>query len=99
MTSHPFLEAASDGTLLRVKVQPRASQTAIGEPAGDFLKVRVTAPPVDHAANEAVLELLADRLGLRRGAVRLLRGATSRQKVVQITGLTPEQVLSRLGTA
>lgn len=98
MTSHPFLEAASDGTLLRVKVQPRASLTAIGEPAGDFLKVRVTAPPVDHAANEAVLDLLADRLGLRRGAVRLLRGATSRQKVVQITGLTPEQVLARLGT-
>lgn len=99
MQSHPFLEAVPEGTRLRIKVQPRASRTEIGEPAGDLLKVRVTAPPVDHAANEAVLELLADSLGVRRGAVQLVRGQSSRQKLVLVTGLTPDEVLARLTSA
>lgn len=97
MPPPPFLEAVPEGTRLRLKVQPRASRTEVGEPAADFLKVRVTAPPVDHAANEAVLELLAETLGVRRGAIQLLRGQSSRQKIVLITGLTPAEVLARLG--
>ena len=98
MPPHPFLEAVPEGTRLRIKVQPRASRSEIGEPIGDLLKVRVTAPPVDHAANEAVLELLAHRLGVRRGAVQLVRGQSSRQKLVLVTGLTPEEVLARLAS-
>jgi uncharacterized protein (TIGR00251 family) len=96
MASHPFLEATPEGTRLRIKVQPRASRSEVGEVSGDLLKVRVTAPPVDHAANEAVLELLAHRLGVRRGAVQLVRGQTSRQKVVLVVGLTPDDIVARL---
>jgi len=90
------LEAIPEGTRLRIKVQPRASRNEVGEPSGDLLKVHVTAPPVNHAANEAVLELLAHRLGVRRGAIQLVRGQTSRQKLVLVAGLTPDEVLARL---
>lgn len=92
----PFLESTPDGTLLRLKVQPRAARTGFAGIAGNELRLRVTAPPVDAAANEAVLEFLAETLGCRRGAVRLLRGQTSRHKTVLVCGLGPEEVQGRL---
>ena len=79
-----------------MKVQPRASHNEIGEPLGDELKIRVTAPPVDAAANEALLRLLAERLDCPRGAVQLVRGQTSRHKVLFLQGLTLESVTARL---
>lgn len=94
----PFLDPLPDGARLRLKVQPRASRNEVlAERSQPELRVRVTAPPVDSAANAAVLELLAETLGCRRGAVQLLRGQTSRQKVVAITGITPAQIVARLG--
>jgi uncharacterized protein (TIGR00251 family) len=87
------------GALLRLKVQPRASRDEIGPVAGDELRVRVTAPPVDAAANEAVLRFLADHLRVRRGDVRLIRGQTSRHKTIAIQGLSPEEVAARLTIA
>lgn len=86
----------SVGALVAIKVQPRASRDEIGEVSGAELKVKVTAPPVDSAANEAVLRLLADRLKCRRSQVQLARGNTSRHKVVLIQGLTAEEVRGRL---
>ncbi|MGE3310642.1 MAG: DUF167 domain-containing protein [Limisphaerales bacterium] len=96
MPPHPFLQADPAGTRIHLKVQPRASRNEIGTPDGELLKVRVTAPPVDHAANEAVLDLLAQHLGVRRSAIQLVRGTTSRQKVVLVAGLTPDEVVQRL---
>jgi len=93
-----FLRAQAEGTCLAVKLQPRASRDEIGEPLGNELRIKVTAPPVDAAANEALARLLASRLACPRGAVRLLRGHTSRHKAVLILGLKPEQVLQRLGS-
>ena len=66
MPPTPFLRETSGGTLLSVKLQPRASQNKIGEPLGDELKIKVTAPPVDAAANQALIELLAEKLGCSR---------------------------------
>lgn len=94
-----FLQPTPNGTLVRLKVQPRASRDEVGPISGDELKLRVTAPPVDSAANEAVCALLAETLGCRRGAVHLIRGAASRHKTVEVGGLTPDEVLSRLGSA
>src|SRR6266705_5523370 len=54
-----FLRAQPEGTLLSVKLQPRASKNEIGEPLGDELRIKVTAPPVDAAANQALVEFLA----------------------------------------
>lgn len=99
MTPPAFLKPAAGGVSLSVKVQPRASKNEVGEPLGDELKIKVTAPPVDSAANEAVLRLLAEALDCSRGAVQLVRGNTSRHKQLFVQGLTAEAVLKRLSRA
>jgi uncharacterized protein (TIGR00251 family) len=96
-TSLPgYLRAQPDGTLLSVKLQPRASANKIDEPLGDELRIRVTAPPVDAAANEALVQLLADKLDCARGRVELVRGYKSRHKVVKLHGFAPEEVFQKL---
>jgi len=91
-----FLQVRPDGVYLLLKVQPRASKNEIGEVSGNELKVKVTAPPVDSAANEAVLRVLAEALDCPRNAVQLIRGATSRHKQVRIVGMAGEEVAQRL---
>jgi len=91
-----FLRETAGGTLLSVKLQPRASKNEIGEPLGDELKIKVTAPPVDAAANQALIELLAATLGCSRGKVELIRGQTSRHKTVMLHGFTAAVVLKQL---
>jgi uncharacterized protein (TIGR00251 family) len=91
-----FLRETSGGTLLFVKLQPRASANEICAPLGDELKIKVTAPPVDAAANQALIELLAEKLDCPRGRVELVRGKTSRHKTVKLHGFTPEQVLHHI---
>ncbi|MGQ0715423.1 MAG: DUF167 domain-containing protein [Gemmatimonadaceae bacterium] len=77
-----------------VRVQPRASRSEIvGEQEG-ALHVRLAASPVDGAANEALVELLADRLDVAKRDIRIVSGATSRRKVVEIDGVTAERVLA-----
>ena len=80
-----------------VHVQPRASRTELAGRHGDAFKVRLQAPPVDGAANEALVRFLADSLGTPRAAVRIVAGATGRRKQVEILGLTAEDVARRLG--
>ena len=91
-----FLHVQSDGLLLAVKLQPRAAANEIGEPLGNELRVKVTAPPVDSAANEALVKLLVDKLDCPRGKVELVRGRTSRHKVVKLHGFSPELTLAKL---
>jgi uncharacterized protein len=91
-----FLRETAGGTLLSVKLQPRASKNEIGEPLGDELKIKVTAPPVDAAANQALVEFLADKLDCSRGKVELTRGHTSRHKTLKLHGFQPEEVLKKL---
>ena len=77
-----------------VRVQPRASRTELAGLHGGALKVRVAAPPVDDAANRALVEFLAECLGVARRSVRIVAGETSRTKVLEVDGVTPEQVAS-----
>lgn len=91
-----FLRETSGGTLLSVKLQPRASKNEIGEALGGELKIKVTAPPVDAAANQALVEFLAEKLDCPRGRVELIRGQTSRHKTVKLHGFTPEEILKNL---
>ena len=84
------------GVLLAVKLQPRASKNEIGDALGDELRIKVTAPPVDAAANQALIELLADRLDCARGQVELVRGQTSRHKTIRLHGLTVDTVVKAL---
>ena len=94
-----FLTSQSDGLTLAIKLQPRASKNEIGDAHGLELRIKVTAPPVDAAANEALLRLLADTLDCPRGSVNLIRGQTSRHKVVKICGLEATEVLNKLNDA
>ena len=80
---------------ITVKVIPRSSKNRIEWEQGN-LKVRLTAPPVDGLANEALIALLAERLALPKRAITIVRGATSRQKTVEIEGMTLEMVEKRL---
>ncbi len=84
---------------LNVKVYPRASRNAVECNRDGSLKIRVTAAPEDNKANDAVLKLLADRLGIPRTSVRILRGHRTRNKIVQLEGLTKEDIPSRIGPA
>jgi uncharacterized protein len=88
------------GTVVRVSVhvQPRASRSEIIGQHGAALKVRLQAPPVDGAANEALVHLLADSLGVSRRSVRVVAGATSRTKTVEVDGTT-EAAVRALSTA
>jgi uncharacterized protein len=77
-------------------VQPRASRTEVAGPYGDAVRLRLTAPPVDGAANEALVSFLAERLEVPRSAVRIEAGASSRSKVVAIDGIDPDTAARRL---
>ncbi len=69
-----------------IRVTPRAKQNKVQPQADGSLKVYVTAPPEDGRANEAVVETIAQWLGVKRRDVEIIRGATSRHKVVRVTG-------------
>ncbi|HVE78429.1 MAG TPA: DUF167 family protein [Gemmatimonadaceae bacterium] len=92
MTDGLDVRARDGGIRLKVHVQPRASRSGIEGTHGDALKVRLAAPPVDGAANEALAALLADALGVARRAVRVVAGATSRAKVVEVDGVEVDAV-------
>lgn len=81
--------------LIAVRVVPRSRKNVLEWKQGS-LKVHLTAPPVDGAANEALQELLAKRLALPKHAISIVHGATSRQKVVEIAGLTVAEIQHRL---
>ena len=91
-----FLRETDGGVFLSVKLQPRASANQILEPLGNELRIKVTAPPVDSAANGALVEFLAKQLDCPRGAVELVRGQTSRHKVILLHRLSAAEVLDRL---
>ncbi|MBI5500624.1 MAG: DUF167 domain-containing protein [Deltaproteobacteria bacterium] len=92
-----WCRASVEGTLLDVVVQPKASREGLGPVQGERLKVRVHAPPADNEANEAVIALVAKRVGVPRSAVTIASGRTGRRKTLLVRSLTPPVVLERLG--
>ena len=96
-TKMGVLQLTSSGVLLRVRVQPRASVERLEGVQGDQLRLRLTAPPVDGAANAACLTVLAKTLGVSRARVRLHAGEKSRDKVVHIADMTLAEVARALG--
>ena len=88
------LRVDEKGTVVRVAVhvQPRASRSEIIGQHGAALKVRLQAPPVDGAANEALVRLLAEALDVPERSVRVVAGATSRSKMVVVDGTTADAV-------
>ena len=89
--------SAERSCTLAIKAIPNAPRSAVVGWRGDALKVKVHAPPVEGRANDTLCEFLADTLGLPRRAVTVLRGDTSRQKLIRIDGLTLADVKAKLG--
>jgi len=92
----PARESAA--AVLRVRVHPRARRDEIVGWREGVLHVRVTAPPLKGKANEAVINLLAQALGVKRSEVRLVSGEKSRDKLVEVKGLSAAALGERLGT-
>jgi len=89
-----------DGSVtLRVRVQPRASRDGLGGTREGALVVRLTAAPVEGAANAALVRLVGKLLGLPASAVTVLRGATGREKVLKVMGADAAQVRRQLEAA
>jgi len=84
------------GCTLELKTIPNAPRDEVAGWLGDALKVKVHAPALEGRANDALLEFLADKLGVHRRAVTLVRGDKSRHKVVRIADLTLPEVKARL---
>ncbi len=92
MTDFP-VDARAGGVLrFAVRVQPRASRTAVVGVHGGALRVRLQAPPVDGAANAALVEHLAEALDVPRRAVRVVAGGTARGKTVEVEGADAARV-------
>jgi len=83
--------------LIHVRVIPRARRTEISGRRGDAILVRLAAPPVDGAANDALIAFLADGLGIARRQITIARGASTRDKTLAIEGLTRADIARRLG--
>ncbi|MBA4150705.1 MAG: YggU family protein [Verrucomicrobia bacterium] len=96
VTLPPFIKTTAQGVHLSVKLQPRASKTGIAGVLGNELRISVTAPPVDAAANQALVEFLAETMDCSRGQIQIVRGQTSRHKTILITGLSAESAAQAL---
>ena len=79
-----------------ILVQPRASRAKIGPMHDGRIKVAVTAPPVDGEANLAVIEIIAKQLGIARGSIEVVAGASSRRKTLRIANVTEQQIAELL---
>ena len=84
------------GVSFSVKVVPRASRNEIAGVQGDMLRVRLTAPPVEGAANKALVKLLAEILKVGERDIEIIAGHTGRQKVVRVAGLPAHELDARL---
>lgn len=91
------IAAVPGGVRLQLRVQPRASRSEVVGLHGDAIRVRLAAPPVDGAANEALIALLADVLGVAKSAVRIRTGLTGRGKSVEVQGVSLAEATTRLG--
>jgi uncharacterized protein (TIGR00251 family) len=86
----------SDSVKLKVRVNPRSSANRVTGWQDGTLSVKLTAPPVEGAANKACTEFLAKVLGVKKAQVLLLSGASSREKIFQVEGLTHDEMCRRV---
>ncbi len=91
---------ARSGAAIKVKVMPRAKKNAVaGKTKDGIVKIKLTAPPVDGAANDMLIEFLAETLDLPQRNVEIVSGLASEHKLIAITGITPQALDEKLGFA
>ena len=91
-----IVQDTTDGVILTVHIQPKASTTVCVGIHGNALKIRVAAPPVDGAANDALIRFLVQTLSLPLAAVCIESGTGGRHKRVRLRGVTAERIIARL---
>lgn len=84
----PQSKDAAPAAVLSIRIQPRASKNEAVLMESGGLKIRLTAPPVDGAANEALIRFLADRLDVTKSQVEIVSGHTGREKIIRISGMS-----------
>ena len=95
----PYLEPRGDGVLIHLRLLPRSSRDRIDGEHDGRLKVRLTAPPIEGAANRALIKFLAKTLGVPKSSVSIVRGLHGREKVVEIGNITLDEAQRRLEQA
>lgn len=92
-----WIEATPSGLVLRVFVAPRSSGNKVLGLHDGKVKVALTAPPVEGAANNALIAFLAKVLGVSKSSVAIVAGETSRKKSISVEGIEPDEAIRRLG--
>ena len=85
-----WIQATNDGITLTVKVTPRAKKTEVLRATGDWIQIRLNAPPVDGKANVALIRFLAETLGVSRSSVTIATGASAHLKRIRVAGVSEE---------
>jgi len=80
------VQKTKDGIIFKVKVQPKASKNEFAGLYQDALKIRLTAPPVEGKANKALIDFLADWLGVKKSQVEIVSGQLSKIKIIKVIG-------------
>ena len=93
-----WIQETREGVILKVTVQPRGSRNEIAGLQGDALKIKLTAPPVEGAANKLCVEFLAKALKVRKSDVEIIHGQKSRSKKVLVRSTTRKRIESLLKT-
>ncbi len=88
---------SGESAVIAVRVLPRASRDGVAGTAGDSVRIRLTAPPVENRANEALVRFLADALGVPKGSVEIISGKGGRSKIVRVAGIERSDLFRRLG--
>lgn len=86
-----------DGIRINVRVTPRASKNAVMGRRGNILAIKLTSPPVEGRANRDLVKYLAKLLGVSSSSVRIVKGETSRNKILYVVGLDSSTALTKLG--
>ena len=94
---HLKIQQSANAVIFSVKVVPRSSKTAVAGLLGGMLKIKLAAAPEKGKANESLVEFLADTLGVKKNTVSITSGLTSPVKTIQITGISAETILQKLG--
>ena len=90
--SPPFAIQKDDSLCLKVYVQPGASKNSISGEHDGYLKIRISSPPVEGKANEALVEFLSRVMGVRKSGIEILEGLKSRKKLLRISGVTTKDL-------
>ncbi len=88
-----------ESVALAVSVIPRSPREEVAGFAGGAVRIRLTAPPVENRANDALVRFLAKSLGVSRSDIRIAAGGTGRRKIVRVAGISREEMFRRLGVA